>query len=227
MADALKLLRLLQCNDSSFPSGSFAFSNGLETLVREERIQDHRDISDILSHQIIPRWMSFDRFFVSAAFDCGDDLSRLRDVDTMCHQHNIIDILAASSRRIGRSLIDTHSKIGTPNVGNYRSQIVAQRHWDCAGHDPVVQGLISFSIGLEKEQAEIVALNNTMMAVISACIRLGKLGAIEAQRLLMDISKVAASELLNKVAEQPASFSLLTDIATTRKSATGASLFST
>ena len=31
----MSLLRLLQISDSSFPSGAFAFSNGLETLHKE------------------------------------------------------------------------------------------------------------------------------------------------------------------------------------------------
>ncbi|MGE4354505.1 MAG: urease accessory UreF family protein, partial [Oscillospiraceae bacterium] len=36
--DKLRLLNMLQISDSVFPIGAFTLSNGLETLVQEERV---------------------------------------------------------------------------------------------------------------------------------------------------------------------------------------------
>lgn len=47
MADTTNLFRLLQCNDSAFPSGAFAFSNGLESLVLEQMVKGQADESGI------------------------------------------------------------------------------------------------------------------------------------------------------------------------------------
>ena len=51
------LLRLLQISDSSFPSGAFAFSNGLETLHKENKKFDDDKINTAKFYfdKVLPR----------------------------------------------------------------------------------------------------------------------------------------------------------------------------
>ncbi|WP_434053101.1 MAG: urease accessory UreF family protein [Roseibium sp.] len=235
MTSPLTLLRLLQCNDSSFPSGAFAFSSGLETLVQEKRVSGRADLERIIATQILPRWLAFDRFFLNQAFDsassCADtspeDWKTLSAVDAECHIHNTIDALAVASRRIGRSLLNVHARIGTPGATGYKDYIIAEAAGHSAGYEPVVLGLISSALQFDRCHAEAVALNNCLLGVTSAAIRLGQIGAIEAQALLAEVSGLAAEALTQPAPAFPSSFSPLGDIAIMRKAQSGANLFAT
>ncbi|MEQ8307784.1 MAG: urease accessory UreF family protein [Hoeflea sp.] len=227
MAEVFSLLRFLQCNDTSFPSGAFAFSNGLETLVHEDRVRDAKGILDVIQTQVLPRWLSFDRYFVRQAFECAGDLELIVAADRECHLNNTNADLARASRRIGRALLNVHSKIGTPGAADYKALLSSADAMDRAGYEPVVQGLISEGLGLDNQQAEVAALNSTLMGFVSSAVRLGKLGAIEAQGILAEVSAIAAKRLEGGRPNSPSSFSPLADIAVMRKASGGANLFAT
>ena len=227
MSDALSLLRLLQTTDSAFPSGAFAFSSGLETLKNEGKVRDAADVHRILTQQIVPRWFSFDRRFLNEAGNASKDTARLLDIDARCHLQNTSDRLANASRRIGRSLLSVHGRIGTPHVAAYEAAIAQEGRMTASGYEPVVQGVISAGLGLSTQQAEAGALNATVMAFISAAVRLGCLGAIEAQSLLAQTAPALASSLQSPCPDQAGSFSPLSEIAAVRRTTAHASLFAT
>ena len=227
MSDAHSLLRLLQTTDSAFPSGAFAFSSGLETLKNEGKVRDATDVYRVLTQQIIPRWFSFDRPFLVEAREAAEDSARLLEIDARCHIQNTSDRLADASRRIGRSLLSVHGRIGTPHAVAYEAAIAQAGRMNRAGYEPVVQGLVSQGIGLSLEQAEIGALNSTVMAFISAAVRLGCLGAIEAQSLLAQTASEMSNGLSIPCPTRAGSFSPLSEIAAVRRATDHASLFAT
>lgn len=227
MTDALSLIRLMQTTDSAFPSGAFAFSSGLETLMNEGRVRDAGDVHAVLSQQIMPRWFSFDRPFLQEAMDAADDAQRLLEVDARCHVQNTSDRLADASRRIGRSLLSVHSRIGTPFVGDFDAAIAQAKRGNAAGYEPVVQGVVAAGLGLSPLQAQAGALNGVVTAFVSAAVRLGCLGAIEAQSLLAQTAPVMADGLSTSCPARPGSFSPLSEIAAVRRPAAHASLFAT
>lgn len=226
-AGTLALIRLLQVSDSAFPSGTFAFSSGLETLANEGRIKSAPDIGAVLTGQILPRWESFDRPFLHAAHAAGQDTTRLAEIDARCHLQSSADRLADAARRIGRSLLSVHARIGTPGAAAYRKMIADPDLRDAAGYEPVVQGLVGTGLGLSVEQTELGALHNAMMAFVSAAVRLGRLGAIEAQALLSTASTEMAKTLDAPVALHPGAFSPFAEIAALRRNAAQANLFAT
>ena len=227
MTDALSLLRLLQTTDSAFPSGAFAFSSGLETLTNEGRVRDATGVHGVLTHQIMPRWFGFDRLFLHQAMTAAGDPQRLLDIDLRCHVQNTADRLADASRRIGRSLLSVHSRIGTPLVADFQAAIAQAKRGHAAGYEPVVQGVVAAGLGLSPAQAQAGALNGVVTAFTSAAVRLGVLGAIEAQSLLAQIAPAMAEGLSRPCPERPGSFSPLSEIAAVRRTAAHASLFAT
>ena len=101
----MSLLRLLQISDSSFPSGAFAFSNGLETLHKENENFDAGSLYKLLVQQIVPRWCDFDRYFIVSAYEASSDIAKLFQLDWKCHTQNTNAALADSSRRMGRPFL--------------------------------------------------------------------------------------------------------------------------
>ena len=63
------LLLALQHGDSAFPSGGFAFSWGLEELVRDGWVGTADDLSGFLHDLLANRWQGFDRTAVRRAME--------------------------------------------------------------------------------------------------------------------------------------------------------------
>lgn len=224
---ALSQLRLLQSADSAFPSGAFAFSSGLETLANEGKVRGAAGVQDVLAAQIIPRWLGFDRVFLHAAHEAAGDPDRLLEIDRRCHCQNTVDRLAEASRRVGRSLLSVHSRIGTPKVDEYRVLLAEMQQPESTGYEPVVQGVVGAGLGLSPADTEVGALHAVVMSFVSAAVRLGRSGAIEAQSILVNVAPRMAGGLARPVPERAGAFAPFAEIAAMRRPAQHASLFAT
>lgn len=225
MTELLSAMRMLQCSDSAFPSGNFAFSNGLETLVAEDRVTGAADIADLMQFQLLPRWLEFDRWFVVTAHRCEGDIDALIRLDHDCHIQNSTEKLAAASRRVGRALLRVHTRLDTPGAKAFLECIGHGETARSSGYEPVVQGLIGHGAGLDQGQTELGALHTFFTATLSAAVRLGGLTALDAQRVLADLAKPAAEGLALPIAAFAFSFAPLPEIATQRNPPGNTKLF--
>ncbi|MEL6232987.1 MAG: urease accessory UreF family protein [Pseudomonadota bacterium] len=218
MGQSATLLTMLQTGDSAFPSGAFAFSNGLETLVAEGVVPAQISLSDLLIDQIAPRWLEFDRYFLNAALQASD----VAAVDRDCHLRQSVPELAAASLRMGLALLTSHARIGTAGLADYLA-----RDRDAApGHAPVVQGLAARALGLGSAEAEAAAFHGVLSGFASAAVRLGQIGALNAQRVLRAAIAQHAEALAAPVSA-PSAFVPVADIATQRRDARAVNLFAT
>ena len=211
MTDIRALLTMLQISDSAFPSGAFAFSAGLETLAGEGRICGAEDLHDYLRDEILPRWCSFDRWFLVQAHGAG--LTDSAALDRDCDCQTTISGLALASRRVGRALLSTHARIGTPGASAYLAQVLQD---DVPGHGAVIQGALARAMALPLVLAQAGALHGTISAALSASVRLGAVGALAAQRIYAELQAEMATALAEPVPEFAHSFSPLADIAAMR-----------
>ncbi len=218
MTRTATLLRLLQTGDSAFPSGAFAFSNGLETLVGEGVVPERMPLSAVLLDHIAPRWIEFDRYFVRAALLVDD----IADTDRECELRQTVPELCAASQRMGRALLTSHARIGTAGAAEH----LARPRVEAPAHAPVVQGLVGRALGLTPEEAEAGAFHGLLAGFSAAAVRLGKIGAISAQELVAQaISHHAAA--FETPPEIPSAFAPIADIAAQRRDATAVNLFAT
>ncbi len=218
MTRGASLLRMLQTGDSAFPSGAFAFSNGLETLVGEGLVPDRMPLGNVLIGQIAPRWLTFDRAFLHAAM-AADDVAA---IDRDCHVRQTVPELASASQRMGRALLTSHARIGTAGAADY----LARPRADAPGHAPVVQGLIGRGLGLTAEEAEAAAFHGLLSGFAAAAVRLGRLGALQAQKLVSDAISECASAF-ETTPGTPSAFAPIADIAAQRRNPQAVNLFAT
>lgn len=223
MTTSLATLRLLQISDSAFPSGSFAFSGGLETLAADGVVTDVAMLGDLIRGQAIIRWGGVDRWFIRAAHDAGPDARVLADLDWLCEAHVSIEALGEASRRIGLATLTTHARMGTPGAAAYRAGIAVG---ETLGHAPVVQGMIGAGLALPIEAVEAGALYGAVNGLLTAAIRLGIVGALEAQTLLAGLGADMAGTLAATPPHLPTAFTPLADIAVSRRPGQAGRLFS-
>jgi len=223
MTAPLALLRLLQTADSAFPTGAFAFSGGLETLSVEGTVRSAADFEMVLAEQIAPRWLAFDRVFLAAAHRAAPDIEALARVDDDCEAHQTVAPLAEASRRVGRATLGTHARMGTPGAAAYRALLGA----GAPGHAPVVQGLVGAGLDLDLPATLAGAFHALLAGSASAAVRLGRLGAIAAQEILLRAGTRFAPDLAAPAPPAPEAFAPLIDIAAARRSGRAVSLFAT
>lgn len=216
-----ELLTLLQLCDTAFPSGAFAFSGGLETLVNEQRVAGAEAVRDFLVDAVLPRWASFDRVFLRRAH-AARDAAALSLIDADCELRSTVESLASASRRTGRAALSTHARLGTPGCADCLARVRAGL---TPGHAAVVQGLAGNGLGLALAPLEAGTLHALALATLSAAVRLGALGAMQAQQILAAARPAMAALLAAPPPAAPFTFSPRADIAAMRHGQTPLRLF--
>ena len=222
----LSLLRLLQLSDSNFPSGSFAFSNGLETMDKELSILSLINLNELLVEQILPKWFDFDRYFILKAFASSGIIDDLLQLDKKCHLQNTNEAMAAASRRVGRSLLTVHKKMNTECAVKFWETCSSLILNDSGGYQPVIIGMVGSELKLSQKEVEAGALFGAVTSFYSAAIRLNLIGSIEAQRLISEVLPELDRMLQRAPPDYPYSNALLSEIAASRHKDLELSLFS-
>lgn len=187
MPETQSLLGALQFADSFFPSGSIAFSWGLETLRTDGEIVSAEQVAQFLEGQLAHRWATFDAPVLVAAMRADGRFERLADLDDLVEAMTLATELREGSRRAGVSLLKVHAGLGTPGAAGYR-QVIAERK--ARGHLPVVQGLLWNATGLSEEACRAVSAHTLCTGIVGAALRLGMIGYLDAQKILLQVRPV-------------------------------------
>lgn len=204
-------LLALQQADSFFPGGAVAWSWGLETLVADGRLgiaeaqpvrrrQRDRDrsaeVRGFVEGQLRHRWASFDRAFLCAAWHAAGDIPALMALDAQIEALTLAEELRQGSRRVGQSLLGVHVALGTADAGVYQRHVL---NGETPGHLPVVQGLLWQRLGMDIGHSQLAGAHALCTGLVSAAVRLGVMGHIDAQRVLTDIQPLLLAVLAQPV----------------------------
>ncbi|WP_029356590.1 urease accessory UreF family protein [Bosea sp. 117] len=217
-----QLLAIWQA-DTAFPSGGFAFSNGLEGLAALSGPIDEMELENVVANALRRRWASADRVALARAYRVADDLDRVEAIDREVEASTLAEPFRLGSRRNGASLIAAHARIGTPGAREFQGRV---RQGRALGHLPVAQGVLWRGAGLDAASAMLASGYVALSGFTTAAVRLGLLGAVSAQgivrRLLPLLAELAAAPLPSRIE----SFSPRLDIAAMRHARGEVRLFS-
>lgn len=174
------LLATLWQGDSAFPSGGFAFSNGVEGAAMLAGPIDAERLGALLVSTMSHRWATSDRLALLHAHR-AEDLGRLVEIDHALEAATPAEPLRLGSRRNGGAFLTSHERIGSRGAAAFRAEVVGGRS---PGHLAVAQGWIWRRLGLDEAAAVGTGAYGCAAALVAAAVRLGAVGAIEAQRIL-------------------------------------------
>lgn len=196
----LSRLLSLQQADAAFPSGSFAFSNGIEGLVAGDPAFDTASLIRTLTGLVRFRWAESDRVALILAHRAAPDPARLGRIDAAVEAATLVEAIRVGSRRNGASLLTTHVRLATPGADELRAAI---RSGPMLGHLATVQGALWRALGLSEPEAAAVAGYQLVSGTVSATVRLGQVGAIHGQQALQAVLPLVAEIAERPVPEEP------------------------
>jgi urease accessory protein len=222
------LCGLLQATDTFYPTGSYAHSFGLEGLVQEGVIRDRETLRTFLLHAAIPA---------------------LRHTELPLAAHAWRAFGAADWKRIGELCVLSsalksarESRLASENIGRQRAELVATlrgstlareflRHsaegrWPCA--TPIAAALEGKVLEVPLEGMLAGMYYTTTAALLSAAMKILRLGQNSAQALLTEVLAIAP-EIIALAATTPINeigwFNPWLDIAAARHETADARMF--
>ena len=177
----LSILQAIWQADGAFPSGSFAFSWGVEGAIALRPELDQATLAELTATIIRQRWLTSDRVALIQAFRAAGDLDVIAKIDRNVEASTFGSIMRDGSRRNGGSFLTSHARLGDAMALRLRGAV---RSGICLGHIAVMQGAVWQAMGLSELLAQLASAYGAASGVTSAAVRLGAIGALDGQKIL-------------------------------------------
>jgi urease accessory protein len=171
-----------QLIDSAFPSGGFAHSAGLEAAVQHGHVTEGAGVRAFARHALAQCGRSA-LPIVTAAYGRPEDLEEL---DELCDVFLSNPIANRASRAQGRALVTSVARsFPDLDVADIESSLRTDAR---AGHYAPLVGIIFRRLGVGLLDTQRAFLFISARGVSSAAVRLGIIGAYEAQTMLAEVA---------------------------------------
>ena len=187
---------LLQLVDGAFPSGAFAHSNGLEATLHLRGIARIETFLDEVLWQTGRASLPF----VRAACEARGDPAPLAELDALFDASCVSHVANRASRAQGRAFASTCARV----FDDARIQAIGEHGRRGPAHHAPVLGAVFGALGLGPDDAQSAYLHGTARGILSAGVRLGLLGPLEAQQVLAEASGTLGRILASCMHLEPA-----------------------
>ncbi len=181
-------LTLIQLADSFFPSGSYTLSHGLESLIQQGQIQQPEDLIAFLQILLDNKIAPCDLVALIHGYraSAADDLEQVKQVAAQLYAQTLIEITRKTQIQSGRALLMVaQSTWQHPHLETLeRSRALNQFY--CL--HPIIFSVVSNIAGLSVTDTCLAFLHSFITGVLGAAIRLGSLGHLQAQQILLQLA---------------------------------------
>lgn len=180
------LLPLLQLCDSSFPSGAFSHSFGLETYIQEEKITDKETFFQALSIYINKQLVFTDGLACRLAYELLESggFSDLMELDQLLFVSSLANETRTGNRRIGTRMAKLCNDLyPSKNLNEYLTCINKK---EAFGHSSIVFAMVSHLLRVDKDTCVTAFLFVTVSTMIQNGVRGIPLGQTDGQKLLVE-----------------------------------------
>ena len=187
---------LLQTSDSLFPTGAYAYSGGLETLVELGVVRDASSLSAFLRGHAVPALERFELPYLrfaraSAIFRDIDDLA---DLDLEYGAAKLPRETRESSARVGSQRLRTLLKVMPRNEGMENTATRFQELIEAGktpGHAVIVCGIQAGWLDVPVDAACTAYFYGSVSGYCSAALKLIRIGQEGCQSALADVMTLA------------------------------------
>lgn len=178
------MLQLLQLADSSFPTGAYAFSNGLEGLHTFGLVAGEEELRRVIEAQVEESLGGIELSAVVQAHRAASvaDMAALLELDAYVSALKPVPVFHAASARVGRRFLQAAGSLMTAPV--LTSYAGAVRAGQAVGHHAVAFGVVMAGAGIDEDTAATVFGAGFVSGQAMAGVRLGIVGQGAAQRII-------------------------------------------
>ncbi len=195
---------LLQLADASFPAGGFAHSGGLEAAVQLGEVRSLAALRAFLEAAV--RQVGRGALpFVSAAHARPREWSA---IDARCELFLRNHVQSRASHDQGHALLAAASRAFDAAEALHAEARALRRAGPFATHLAPCYGVLFATLGLSRAATQAGFLHGALRGLLSAAVRLGAIGPLEAQRqhgelvpLLGEVARACAELELDDVAQ--------------------------
>jgi urease accessory protein len=186
MADgAGAFLAALQLADSALPIGRFVHSHGIEAWLQREEDAGEPELLELVESAVAESFAPLDGVVLVHAHRAAT-LDELLELDRALTARKLTAPARAASRACGRQLATLATGLTGDDLVAAFAGAVRERRTD--GNLAVVEGTVTRALGLSAEQALLLELRGTASGLLSAAVRLGRLGPVRAQAMLVALA---------------------------------------
>src|SRR5258707_11064675 len=150
----LSILQAIWQADGTFPSGSLAFSYGVEGVVAQHPRLDGTALAELTTTIIRQRWATCDRIALVQAFHAAGDLRAIATIDRDVEASTFGSTMRDGSRRNGGSFLASHARLGDATAFRFGG---AGRAGICLGHIAVMEGAGWQGMGLYEKVGQLAS----------------------------------------------------------------------
>ena len=177
----IALQRLFQLADSAFPTGAYAFSDGLETLARRGEVDGADTLTAFMRGQLNVGWGAQDPPACALAWRAAQSGSNIAELDVHLDCLKVVAGPHEASVRVGANLARA-----------------ARALWPDALHDvslgrhhAVVFGVLAGRLGAGRDETVTALVSAWLVNRAVATTRLARLGGLDAQRAVRRVEGAA------------------------------------
>jgi urease accessory protein len=192
-----RLMSALQFGDSLLPTGSFSFSNGLESATAQHVVHDRGTLAEF-ALTAARRSATTDGIALLEAHrgTCTADLARTKEADRAAFNRKVSEEARTMTVRMGRKLAELATGVvPAPMLSRWLSEVTAHQ---TPGTYPAGLGVLFATLGSPEGDAFAVHQYGVTMATLSAALRLMRIEPREVQAILRQAS-AETPELYAKV----------------------------
>jgi urease accessory protein len=187
------VLRLLQFSDSTFPVGGFAFSAGLEMAVQTGVVHDRATLAEF-TRTVTHLAATGDgvALLVAHRGAVAGDLDQIRQADEAVYVRKLPQEARTMTVRMGRKLAEAAAHIVGDSMLDMRFRAAATDSIHVTY--PVALGALFASLGMSEEDAFDSHQYGVAAMVLSAALRLMRIGHLDTQAILYSVNATVAEE---------------------------------
>lgn len=190
----MNIMYLLQMTDSTFPVGTFSFSNGLETAAHIGIVHD-ADTLEQYTRSVARQAAFSDGIAALVAYRAAknNDLQKVEEIDRQLMLFKMNDEARTMLQRMGRKLAELAVQLfpESPIIADWLSDI---RSNETPGSYPIAQGLSFAAAGLSEKELFASHQYGVINMVLSAALRCVRVSHYDTQLILQRLC--AESETL-------------------------------
>lgn len=189
----------MQLHDSAFPAGRLVHSHGLEEWLAGHPEAQADTLEATALGYLIHGHAPLDATITAHAWRMSDHPQHLAELDELTASYKLYGNARNASTSIGRQLAATATEIGMVDNDPYIAGVISGTF---PGHAAVVDGAIQSRLGIPQQLAVLGSMQSMMAALLSAAVRLGRLGPLQSQRIQLRAAELAV-QLSKEACERP------------------------